>query len=79
MPIPRVRVAEIRRGAGLPVTRPPQIGQEAMGYSGPGFRRMGSRMARKRHTAEEIIGRLRAVEVGLASGQNALAACRQAA
>jgi len=34
-------------------------------------------MARKRHTAEEIIGKLRAVEVELAKGQNALAACRK--
>ena len=34
-------------------------------------------MARKRHTAEEIIGKLRAVEVELGRGQSALAACRR--
>ena len=34
-------------------------------------------MARKRHTAEEIIGKLRAVEVELAKGQSASQACRK--
>ena len=34
-------------------------------------------MARKRHTAEEIIGKLRAVEVELAKGQSAQQACRK--
>lgn len=34
-------------------------------------------MARKRHTAEEIIGKLRTVEVELAKGQNAQQACRE--
>lgn len=34
-------------------------------------------MARKRNTAEEIIGKLRAVEVELAKGQSALQACRK--
>ena len=34
-------------------------------------------MARKRHTAEEIIGKLRAVEVELAKGRSALQACRK--
>ena len=34
-------------------------------------------MARKRHTPEEIIGKLRAVEVELAKGQSAQAACRK--
>ena len=34
-------------------------------------------MARKRHTAEEIIGKLRAVEVEMAKGQSAQQACRK--
>ena len=34
-------------------------------------------MARKRHTAEEIIGKLRAVEVEMATGQSAQQACRK--
>jgi transposase-like protein len=34
-------------------------------------------MARKRHTPEEIIGKLRAVEVELAKGQSAQQACRK--
>ena len=34
-------------------------------------------MARKRHTAEEIIGKLRAIEVDLAKGQSAQQACRK--
>ena len=34
-------------------------------------------MARKRDTAEEIIGKLRAVEVKLVNGQNAQQACRE--
>jgi putative transposase len=34
-------------------------------------------MARKRHTPEEIIGKLRAVEVELAKGQSAQQACRR--
>jgi transposase-like protein len=34
-------------------------------------------MARKRHTAEEIIGKLRAVEVELAKGQSAQQSCRK--
>jgi len=37
----------------------------------------GIEMARKRHTPEEIIGKLRAVEVELAKGQGAQAACRK--
>lgn len=37
----------------------------------------GIEMARKRHTAEEIIGKLRAVEVELAKGQSAQQACRK--
>ena len=34
-------------------------------------------MARKRHTPAEVIGKRRAVEVGLAKGQSAQAACRK--
>jgi transposase-like protein len=34
-------------------------------------------MARKRHTPEEVIGKLRAVEVELAKGQSAQQACRK--
>ena len=34
-------------------------------------------MARKRHTAEEIIGKLRAVEVELAKGRSAQQTCRK--
>lgn len=34
-------------------------------------------MANKRHTAEEIIGKLCAVEVELAKGQSALQTCRK--
>jgi putative transposase len=34
-------------------------------------------MARKRHTAEEIIGKLRAVEVEMAKGQSTPQACRK--
>ena len=34
-------------------------------------------MARKRHTPEEIIGKLRAVEVELGKGHSALQACRK--
>lgn len=34
-------------------------------------------MARKRHTPEEIIGKLRAVEVELAKGRSAQQACRK--
>ncbi len=33
-------------------------------------------MSRKRHTAEQIIGKLREAEVALASGQTVLEACR---
>ena len=33
-------------------------------------------MSRKRHTAEQIIGKLREAEVALASGQMVLEACR---
>ena len=34
-------------------------------------------MARKRHTAEEIIGKLRAVEVEMGKGQSTPQACRK--
>ena len=34
-------------------------------------------MARKRHTSEEIIGKLRAIEVELAKGQSAQVVCRK--
>ena len=34
-------------------------------------------MARKRHTPEEIIGKLRAIEVELAKGQSAQVVCRR--
>ena len=34
-------------------------------------------MARKRHTPEEVIGKLRAIEVELAKGQSAPQACRK--
>jgi len=37
----------------------------------------GTAMARKPHTAEEIRGKLRAVEVELAKGQSAHQACRK--
>ncbi len=33
-------------------------------------------MSRKRHTAEQIIGKLREAEVGLANGQTVLEVCR---
>ena len=60
---------KVRGRALLALTCPPEIDPSPMGVHGARIEERGDEMGRTRHTAEQIIGKLREAEVPLAKGQ----------
>ncbi len=60
---------KVRGRALLALTCPPEIDPSPMGVHGARIEERGDEMGRTRHTAEQIIGKLREAEVALAKGQ----------